>query len=39
MPHQDSQSGSSDVAYFIFDYPPAPETFVFKLTQRRPRAW
>jgi hypothetical protein len=26
---EDSQSSS---AYFVFDYPPAPDTFVFKLT-------
>ena len=30
--HQDSQSSSSETAYFVFDYPPAPATFVFKLT-------
>jgi hypothetical protein len=30
MQHQDSQSRLA--AYFLFDYPPAPETFVFKLT-------
>ena len=31
MQDQDSQN-QSDVAYFIFDIPPAPETFIFKLT-------
>jgi len=24
--------GSTTPAYFVFDYPPDPETFVFKLT-------
>jgi len=28
---QDSQN-QSDIAYFIFDIPPRPDTFVFKLT-------
>ena len=32
MPDQDSESRLLEKAYFIFDYPPAPETFVFKLT-------
>ena len=31
MQDQDSQTGL-EAAYFIFDCPPAPETFIFKLT-------
>jgi len=31
---QDSQN-RSNIAYFIFDYPPAPDTFVFKLTDQK----
>ena len=31
--YQDSQNESVEPAYFVFDYPPDPETFVFKLTE------
>src|ERR1041384_2411174 len=34
MEDQDSQN-RSDIAYFIFDYPPRPDTFVFKLTDAK----
>ncbi|HYP25318.1 MAG TPA: calmodulin [Blastocatellia bacterium] len=32
MEKQDQESTGSRAAYFVFDSPPAPETFVFKLT-------